>query len=361
MSIRLSDLTSARRLCALFANGTSLSLIGGPGIGKSAVVRQFPRILGEALNQTFGYMEVLVPSIDAPDVRGFMIPAKDDTGRPVARYTYPAILPSREYLLAHPFGVLFLDEFNQGDHLTQKGLSPLLLDRMIGEFALPKTWWVITASNRMSDRSGVVKPLMHNINRQRVLEIDSDLEGWMKWAREERIHPMGIAFARQHPGVVFTREVPPEPRPFCSPRSFVSGMKLFQEIAGDSMDLPSDDVTQQLIEGDIGAGAAASFFGYIKVADHLPTYEEIIKDPQRAKLPPAERLDAAYAAQQMLLHHACADNVTPLWEYSERLPKELQVSTAMALLNKQGGALLNSPGLAKWASQNRALIINSTN
>jgi len=202
--------------------------------------------------------------------------------------------------------------------------------------------------------------LMHNINRQRLVEIEPDLDGWMEWAAENGIHPMGLAFAKSQPGVIFSNEVPSEPRPFCTPRSFVSAMRLLQRMVGNSMDLPNDVVTQELVQGDIGEGAAASFFGFIKVADLLPTIEQIIAQPDKAKCPPSSRLDAAYAAQQLCIHHASKDNVDEIWTYTERLPKELQVSTAKSLLAKQSGTLLNSKKLGKWVGENSALIMATT-
>lgn len=360
MSIKLTDLLNPTRLVALYENGTSLSMEGPPGVGKSTVTRLIPEILSKAYGETFGYVEQLAPSLDAPDVRGFMVPTKDETGRAVSKYTYPAIMPSPEYLKAHPRGVAFIDEFGQSEPLTQKALAPFLLEGRIGDYTLGNGWWVITASNRMSDRSGVMKPMMHNVNRQRRVEIRPDLDSWVAWARENEIHPMGITFAMKRPDVVFSDTVPVDPRPFCTPRSFVSAMRLMQGMVGYSMDLPSDTVTQELVQGDIGEAAAADFFGFIKVADELPDIDDIINRPQTAKVPSAERLDAALAAQQLCIHHANPENIEPVWEYSVRLPRELQVSTAMALMERHQGALLNSKGLGKWVSENRALIINTT-
>ena len=72
-------------------------------------------------------------------------------------------------------------------------------------------------------------------------------------------------------------------------------------------------------------------------------------------------LDAAFAAAQMCLHHADKDNIEPIWIYVERLPRELQVSTAKKLADpkKGGGLLLNSKRLGKWISENQALIMNT--
>jgi len=269
------------------------------------------------------------------------------------------LLPSREYLAAHPFGVMFVDEFDQMDHLTQKAFAPLLLEKKIGDNGLPPGWLVVTASNRMSDRSGVVKPLMHLINRTCRIEIRHDVESLVDWMQENEIHPIGPAFVNQMPGVVFTDQMPSEPKPFCSPRSFVSALKYITQIVGSSMDVPVNDVMQNIIGGDIGEGASSSLFGWLKVNEHLPKIEDIVRDPLKAKVPPASRLDAAYVATQMCIHHATEHNTDNLWTYVERLPKDLQVSTANAFMKKRGGKLLNSKNFGKWVTQNRALIVSS--
>ena len=359
MAMPINQLLNPRALTALWKRNTSLALIGPPGIGKSAVVRQFPALLEAATGHKFGYMELLAPTIDQPDVRGVLIPTKDKEGRAVALYTYPATLPSREYLAAHPYGILFIDEFDQADHLTQKAFSPLLLDKAVGDTKLPPGWWVITASNRMSDKSGVVRPLMHNINRQCRVEIRPDVNALINWMHENEVHPLGPAFVKQMPNVVFTEAMPSEPKPFCSPRSFVSAMGFITELVGSSMSVPTDDVTHNIIQGDIGEGATASFMGWLKVVDCLPTIDEIKRNPATAKMPPASRLDAAYVATQMVIHAADETNTDQLWTYCERLPQELQVMTAAALMKRRGGRLLNSQQFGAWVSKNRALIIST--
>ena len=359
MSMTISQLLNPRVLVALAKRHTSLALIGPPGIGKSSIVRQFPAILSEATGFKWGYGEQLAPSLDQPDMRGMCIPTKDANGMPVARYTYPAILPSREYLAEHPYGVLFIDEYNQADHLVQKAGASLLLEGIIGDYKLPKGWWVVTASNRMADKSGVVRPLMHVINRQCTVEIRPDANALIEWMHANEVHPLAPAFVKQMPHVVFTETMPSEPNPFCTPRSFVSAMRYIEAMVGSSLVVPVDDTTQNLIQGDIGQGAAASFYGWLKVVNELPSIEEIEHDPMHAKMPPSDRLDAAYVATQMVIHHANQNNTDKLWLYCERLPKELQVMTAAALMKKKSGVLLNSAAFGKWIATNKVLITSS--
>lgn len=360
MATKLSSLLNPHRLQALYEQGTTLALSGPPGIGKSSVVRLMPKILGEIYGEEFGFIEQLVTTIDAPDVRGYMIPTKDEFGNAVSKYTYPALLPSISYLKAHPRGILFLDEFLQGEQLTQKACAPLILDLKVGDFGLPRTWWVLTASNRMADKSGVNRPQMHIINRTRQLEIESDPESWITWAEANNIHPMGITFARQRPGVVFSNEVPKEPEPFCTARSFTATMRLLGGLAGESMELPNDGVTQEFVAGDIGRAASAEFFSFIRVVDLLPTMEEIIRAPDKAKCPGLDRADASYAAMQMCTSFANAENLDPIVHYVTRLPKELQTSAMKTLMEKHKGLILNSKRVVEWLKENPALIMAST-
>ncbi len=363
MAIMLNELSNPSRLRAMYEAGTSTTFLSGPGQAKSSTIRTFPKILSELYGEEFGYVEQLLPSVDAPDVRGFVIPTKDEEGRAVAKYTYPTLFPPIEYLQKYQRGVIFLDEFFQADYLVQKAVAPLILERRIGDYQLPEGWWVVCASNRMSDRSGVAKPLMHLVNRTRMMEVELSVDAWLAWAQQNDIHPMGCAFAKHQPGVVFSADVPSDPKPFCTPRSFTSAMKLMKNVAGDSMDLPSDTVTQEMVAGDIGDGAAASFFGYIKVAEFLPSYEEILADPAGAKVPPDHKLDAAFAAQQMVIYHATKaedyDVLDKVWEYVERLPLELATSTAQQLLENGNAGLLNAPRIAKWMIKHNALVLSS--
>ena len=352
-----------RAATALYEAGTSVHLVGPPGVGKSDIMPRVQQILSAKYGEEFGLVCELATIRDPTDIGGFCMPAKGaDGSKPIAFYTRSPLMPTAEYLAKHPRGFFFVDERNQSDPLMQKALAPVTLWKQFGTDKLPEGWRVWSASNRVSDGAGVVKALTHLVNRERIINIEPDVGSWAVWAEEQGIHPMYIAFAKQRPGVVFTDEVPKHGKSFCTPRSFVSASRLHSQLAGldgagnISMDLPSDAITSELIAGDVGEAAAAEMFAFFKLNEHLPTIEEIKADPMKAKCPGPERLDAAFAAAQIIVHFADAKNIDKLWKYVERLPKELQTSTAQALIPKSGSILLNSPALTKWMSENRALI-----
>jgi hypothetical protein len=345
----------------LYDSGTALHLIGPPGIGKSDVVKnEFKAAIEAHLGHPIGYCCLIVPTIEAPDLRGFLIPTKDAQGRPTSFFTRPAVMPSEDYLKEFPCGIMMLDECNQADQLTQKALAPVKLEKRFGEYVLPKGYLVVSASNRQEDGSGVGKALKHLVNRERTLEIQPSILSWALWAEARNVHPMLIAFAKAFPGVVFSDKVPKEDGPYCTPRSFMSAAKLIGMVAGvdsngdPNMKIPNDGLMMQLVAGDIGGKRAAELFAYLKVADDLPTIEEILANPQTCKCP--KELSAAYAAVQMCVHFAKPDNIDKLWTFAERMPKELQVSTCRSLVDRGGGALLNSTALNKWIMANKTLI-----
>lgn len=123
----------------LYESGTALHLVGPPGVGKSDSIKNEVRAaLSAHYGEEFGYHDCLLPTVDAPDIRGFLIPTKDAEGKATSFFTRSAILPSREYLKAHPKGIMLLDERNAADLLTQKAVAPAVLSRRFGDEYLPE-------------------------------------------------------------------------------------------------------------------------------------------------------------------------------------------------------------------------------
>lgn len=350
---------------ALYNSGTAIHLLGAPGVGKSDTIKnEFRAAISSAVGEEIGYHDILLPTLDAPDIRGFLVPTKDKDGTPTSFFTRSPVLPTKEYLKQYPKGLFLIDERNAADLITQKSIAPAILSKRFGEEYLPPGWLIVSASNRKEDRAGVISPPSHLVNRERTLDIEPDVTSWSVWAEEHGIHPMLVAFAKKSPGVVFSAAVPKKDGPFCTPRSFVSAAHLLAQIAGvdsaghPNMDIPVNSLTASMVAGDIGDGACAELFAFLKVADSLPSFDEIMKDPHGAKCP--TDLSASFAASQMCIHYAAADTIDKLWVYTERMPKEIQVTTAKQLIMRGNGVLLNSKALTTWISKNRALI-NASN
>lgn len=351
----------------LYQAGTAVQLVSGPGMGKSETIRfDFKNALEAHYGEEFGIVEEHLATRDAPDIGGFMVPSKDENGRAVSKYTLPYIMGRVEKQVAAGFtrGILFLDEFMQADHLVQKAAAPLILDGRIGEWELPEGWFVMLASNRTEDGAGANKVLTHIINRMANVNIEFALEPLIRWGERPNInmHPMLMAFWGARTGIIYNATTPKDGKPFSSPRSQAAAGKYIRTVMGpdnQSMHIPDDEITQEVIAGHVGQACAAEMFAYFKVANELPTMEEIEADPETAKRPNDTRLDAQYAAMTMCVYHANETNVDKMFKYVTRLSRELQTSAARSLLEKKGGALLNSPELTDWISKNKALVMST--
>ncbi len=359
--MRLNQLTSA--IPSLYATGTPVTLVGPPGIGKTDFVRTLPALLSAHTGHEFGLVVREATGMDAPDVLGILVPQKREDGVAVSCYTMPDIMRAVEATgLEH--GVLFIDEVGQGDALVQKALASLFNEGRIGDYTLPTGWYVMGATNRVEDRAGVARELMHFINRQCRIDIEPDIQGWLRWARDTDIHHMLMAFANFRPGVVISDKVPAKPGPYCTPRSFTAAARFLvkaghaQGLRGDNT-LPDDEVTQGVVAGYIGQGASAELFGFLRVEQHLPQWADIVSNPMEAKLPPVDRFDAAYAASSLVIARGDADTLDAGFTYCQRLPVELQTMVVRGLVDALGGDALASPAVTEFIAEHTALVSDS--
>lgn len=350
-----------KKLPELYTSGIPVHMQSIPGLGKTSVMRQACKVLSKEYGEEFGFIDMLIPTVDAQDLKGYLIPHKNEDGTATSLYTQPNVLREIE-ATGLKRGIIAFDEFRQGEQLTQKACAEPILAHKIGTYQIPEGWYIIMASNRAKDKSGAGKSMAHITNRVCVLDIEPSVDAWCTWAADHNIHPMGLGFARAFPGVVFNDEPPADPdQAFCTARSFTRAMEFLSQSHIDAsgefiMEIKTDPLTNEIVNGLVGASAGAEMGAYFKCAELMPSYEEMMANPKGCKLPPGARLDAQYGVSAMVIHYADAKSVDKLFIVAERLVKELQTTTILGLLKKSGGTLLNAKSLNTWISQNRTLV-----
>lgn len=345
----------------------TVEIIGGPGIGKTNIVEQTVVKLAQILKAPVGFHPFHLTTIEGVEARGAMmgVPKNHDDGtKTLDLYqSRPPVMPPED---AEKYGVVFLDERGQADHDVIKPMARFVDEKRIGNYHLPDGWTIWSASNRLSDRSGVKKELMFFVNRVIFINVEPDVNVWAEWAEKNGVHPMGIAYAKTMPGQVFHGTVPDHSGPFATPRSLVRMLKAIKamDTNPDHMSLPLDDhVALELAQGAIGEGAAAEFFQFARIGDELPRIEEIISDPMTTKIP--NRPDAAMVAMQLCIHHAspkAIENALAIFKYVTRLPKEFQVRAVRSIIEKTNGLILETDDadFSKWIASNNKLIMAAT-
>lgn len=347
-----------------YQEGISVHLKSKPGTGKSSVIENdLPKRMCEALRvDEFGiHMPPPLSGLSGVDVRGFTVPVKREDGRMVTKSTVSPFIPEGD---VPKDGIVFIDEEGQGSHDARKPTSTLRLDGRIGEDKLPGNWLAWCASNRVQDNSGVSKPLMFLINRELEIELEYHDDDWVKWAMTQQgIAPLFMAFCKFKPGAI-SQEVPREPVPFCTPRSYARFAKLAYRMAGGNVDAEMSDKNSTLHKhltevgvGMVGRAVAGEALAFMRVANDLPSWKMIKETPDlAAKKIPSGRMDVVYSAALMAVHNVDHETVEPVFEFITSLPKEFQTSTLVQMLEKLGGTALNHPKFKVWMQNNAALI-----
>lgn len=351
-------LKQAKSALPLFLDtGISVEVVSPPGQGKSEMIEQLIAELSARDGFEWGFQVMMLATQTPNDLLGFMTPQKrmvDGEELYVSSYTMPPWMLTNKGkpVTSHKRGILFLDEYGQGEPDVKRASAELLLNRRLGPWALSPGWAVVAASNRSSDRSGVTKAFDFVINRRGLMEIVPDVDGWTDWAVTSNVMPLTIAFANNNPHIVFSGEVPEKQGPWCTPRSLVMADKLLQRMAQDNA-LDDTPIANALVTGLIGAAAAAQYFAFVRLEQEMPKFEHICAHPGDVKVP--DRPDAQMLVCYNLAHRVSSETADPVITYVDRFPKEFAVTFLKAALQKTP-KLLSAAAFRKWVGENNNLL-----
>ncbi len=301
---------------------------GGPGIGKSDVVRQLAKAMGVPLK------DIRALLLDPVDLRGLPFLGADHT----AKWATPDFLPKDGE------GILFLDELNAASAMVQAGCYQLVLDRRLGEYTLPEGWSIIAAGNRETDRAVTTRMPTPLRNRFTHLNFEVDVQEWCEWAIQSAICPEVIAFIRFKPDLLsaFDRDA----NAFPSPRSWEFVSRILKSA-------PARDIEHELFSGTVGDGAATEFSAFLRTFRDLPNIDAILLNPHREPVP--DNAAAQYAVASALAHYASDTNFDRVCTYLERMPTEFSVLCVRDATLKQP-PIRNTVGYTKWAIANHHVI-----
>jgi hypothetical protein len=317
-----------RALRTLVAAKQPVFIWGGPGIGKSAIVRHL------AADSALPLQDVRALLLDPVDLRG--LPFLGQDGR--SKWATPEFLPQGGS------GILFLDELNAAPAMVQAGCYQLVLDRKLGEYTLPEGWAIIAAGNRDSDRAVTTRMPTPLRNRFVHLEFEVDLQDWSEWAIAAGIRPEVIAFLRFRQELLsaFDRDA----NAFPSPRSWEFVSRILDAT-------PDQAVEHELFAGAVGAGAATEFSAFLKTFRELPNIDAILLNPLKEPVP--ENAAAQYAVASALAHCATDTNFDRICTYLGRMPTEFSVLCVRDASLRQP-AVQHTPAFTKWATTNHHVL-----
>ena len=277
------NLKQAATLIRNVGTTNTILLRGQPGVGKSSILATLGKELPDyhvcyidCANLDLG--DLAMPVIDrenmttsyAPNVR-FGV-GKNQT-RPV---------------------ILMLDELGKASRPVMNMLLPTILEHRVGDVQYRTGSIILATTNLDTDGVGDNIPA-HAYNRMTVVNLaNPTVEQWLEWASDNNIAPEVMAFAKQYPQV-FDCYVDLDPK--------AKNPYIFNPLTGN-----------------VGEAAARDMDALIHLADQLPLYENIVKEPFKAKVPTSA--GALFILAFMLAGRVDAKTIEAVMDYSDRMANE---------------------------------------
>jgi hypothetical protein len=234
-------LQQAKKLIQCMAAEQSFLLLAPPGVGKSDMVVQAAQEAG----------------LPCRSLLGTQIAPEDVSGIPRIIGERSVFCPPRVLLPENPEAFcLFLDELPACAPDVQKAFYSLLLERRLGEHALPAGTWVVAAGNRAQDRALVRSMSSALVNRVTILNVRVDAGEWLTWAARQKVRAEILSFIRAMPDALM-RDVPPDPVPFSTPRAWALLSRALDLAQGSGV--LNNETRRALAFGRLSAEDAAVF------------------------------------------------------------------------------------------------------
>lgn len=328
-------------------------LWGGPGIGKSSILKQ------AAQEKGVDFIDIRALYYDSVDFRGTPVPTVLVKGKkvpvtvfrlgdyeamdgslPVSTEWFPSgILPADPNWK----GVIAFDELLLAPPIVTNSMLQLVLDRRLGEYRLPDGGYITAASNRETEAVGVYRLSPPLGNRFVHVDFDVDVEEWVAWAVVNDISPQVIAFlSKFKPDLLYKFDQ--NKKAFPTPRSYEFCSKVIQN------NLPKD-LKFELIRGCIGEGAAMELRSFLDIWGKLPDLDLILAG--KDIIP--EQIDIMYAVVVGLVSKSKKqEHYDRLLVYALQLQREFSIYLIKLLFAKSKDMVVNSKS---WRQVADTLVI----
>ena len=319
-----------RTLKELWAKRRTVCIEGAPGGGKTSIVQQVADDLG------ITYLHRHMPTMLVED---FGIPDMG-TGADAFKYKLPDWFPTDPDFE----GIVCFDDRNQCGSDIQKVMANMCQQRELHGSAIPKGVMFISTGNRQSDRAGATKVLSHLRDRETVLELDTLIDDWTKWALDNGVAPQVVSFLRFRPNLLHDFDAQRENNP--TPRSWVEGVS-------DIIGIVSPEAEYECFKGAVGEGAAAEFVGFMKIARSLPNIDNLLMNPEKGDVP--EDPATLYAISGAIADKSTNANFDRVITYANRMPPEFGVLT-VSYATRKDETLASTQAFTKWAVANQDVL-----
>ncbi len=308
---------------------------GAPGVGKTDIAKQ-------AADKAGARLIISHPVVSDPT---------DYKGLPFVVNNKAKFLPFgdlNQLIKADKPTVYFMDDLGQAPPAVQAAAMQLILERRINGHKVSDQVTFLAATNRKSDRAGVIGILEPVKSRfASITELEPDVDEWCRWAISQQLPAEIVSFIRFRPALLFDFKASTDMTNSPCPRTVHNVAKLMQ--AG----IPKE-LQYEAFAGAAGEGFAREFIAFLEVYQHLPDPLAILVHPDAVDVPsdPA----TLYALSGALAKKADKQSMKAIVTYAGRMPVEFSVLLITDSVNNNP-SVQETQAFIKWSSKNSSVLI----
>jgi hypothetical protein len=364
-----------KHILADFVAGNCSVMQSDPGIGKTDVSLNviWPAFKAMHPGKKVGLCRHFMAYRQDVDAAGIPYKGQITVGEGATARTFtvtdpsmPSWFISTEGIPASEYDIVLsiLEEWGQASPDAKKAHTPIALEGGVDKWRLPVGSPRLILTN-LDPRDGVTKEADFTINRwvQRPFHFDVTIwdedfaskrytYGGREWAT------MGItrAWAKQNSQVLVEKK-PEKQGPWCTPRSLCALDRFTQAIAESNNGvIPVEDPHyMESAAGYVGMPATQSYVNTIRSALTLPSYEDIVGDPDNCEVP--TKADLMMLLTFQLAGQCQPEHVGECIKYINRLKaKDMAITFVISLLQRDYKKVINDPAMQQFINKNAALL-----
>ena len=348
------ELKDVPGLIATIGHHRTVMLRGEPGIGKSTVLK----LLQKDLGNEYDYIYVDCPVMDVSDI---VMRIPDHETKTLQSYVSELFK-----LGSSKPKMIMLDEVTKANKLLQVIFTRLMLERTVGDTALPAGSIVFATGNNVSDGVGDTLSA-HVINRLCIVNVRKpDAARWNLWATDNGISRSIRAWVAMNPNSLASyldggQEENPyifnPARPvtsFVTPRSLVGADEVVK-----NRDKLGNYVTQAALAGLCGAAFADAIAAFMSMEKELISVKDILANPDTVMMPekPAALFMTMFNAVDTI---ETQDDLSNFMTYVKRIKSEevQECFFTMAFQSKRTAKLARTNNdLREWGMKHIELLV----
>lgn len=203
-------------------------LLGAPGIGKSAIIRQISEELGIGLVSYSMTHHTRQSAIGLPFIENRLYNGQEYR---VTEYTMSEIISSVYEEMERSGcteGILFLDEVNCVSETLSPSMLQFLQYKTFGCHQIPEGWLIVTAGNPPEYNDSVRDFDIATMDRLKMIDVEPDFEVWKEYAYERSIHPSIITYLETKQDHFYKVETTPKGKSFVTARGWEDLSKIIR-------------------------------------------------------------------------------------------------------------------------------------